>query len=220
LKNGDFHRLINESQVRFFRGVTKMKSFTKAVNITIVVNLLLLGTAIAQNASVTVPAPAPASPQAVSSVNVVEDETSGIREMFRDIISARGQQSGGKVLVIPTAEIKPQDLVTMMEDMTVMCRIFDKRLEQSQPVRGRFSSSLGWTFLSQDSRSTGAMYIQGYGAVFFTKVDFPLSPPPQAQEEEQTEKKEEDVDPVWEQMKQEIYEPEDVSRRSRKGRKP
>jgi len=195
-----------------------MKSFTRAITITIVLNLLLAGSTTAQ--TVPAPAPAPASPQAVS--NVVEGNTSGLKETFRLLINARAQQyGGGKVLVIPTAEIQPQDLVTMMEDMTVMCRIFDKRLEQSNLVSGRFTTDsriiLPMPF-SQDSRSTGAMYIQGYGALFLTRVDFLLSPPPEAPEEKET--KEEDVDPVWEQMKQEMYEPEDVSRRRRTGERP
>ena len=122
---------------------------------------------------------------------------------------------GGRVLVIPTAEeIKPQDLVTIMEDMNVMARIFDKKLAQSYLVqRQSFSSRIR---ISRDSRSTGAMYVQGYGTLFLTKVDFPLSPPPEIPEEKKTE---ESTDPIWDQTKQEIYMPEDVSRsRRRSGR--
>jgi hypothetical protein len=55
------------------------------------------------------------------------------------------------------------------------------------------------------------MYLQGYGALFLMKVDFPLSPPPQAREEKET-KKGEEGDPVWDQMRREIYEPEKVDR--------
>ena len=205
-----------------------MKSFIKAITITIVLNLMLAGSATAQITPApasTAPAPSPAGPQAVS--NVVEDKTSlskTINEKLDEltmILNLRAHQAGGKVLVIPTAEIEPQDLVTMMEDMTVMCRIFDKRLEQSNLVSGRFTTGsriILPTPFSRDSRSTGAMYIQGYGALFLTRVDFLLSPPPEAPEEKETE--EEDVDPVWEQMKQEMYEPEDVSRRRRTGERP
>ena len=204
-----------------------MKSFIRAITITIVLNLLLAGSTTAQ----TVPAPAPpapapaptapaaASPQAVSTV---DDTLAHVHDNLIQLnIATAGQYGGGRVLVIPTAEIQPQDLVTMMEDMTVMCRIFDKRLEQSNLVSGRFTTGsriiLPMPF-SWGSRSTGAMYIQGYGALFLTKVDFLLSPPPEAPEEKETE--EEDVDPVWEQMKQEMYEPEDVSRRRRTGERP
>ena len=203
-----------------------MKSFIRAITITIVLNLMLAGLTIAQVTPAPAPpapAPAPAAPQAVSSVNVVDGEISRLGETFRDLINMRAQQSGGRVLVIPTAEIEPQDLVTMMEDMTVMCRIFDKRLEQSNLVSGRFTTDsriILPTPFSWGSRSTGAMYIQGYGALFLTRVDFLLSPPPEAPEEKETKEEEEDVDPVWEQMKQEMYEPEDVSRRRRTGDRP
>lgn len=186
-----------------------MKSFIRAITITIVLNLLLTGSTTAQTVPDTVT-------QRVS--EVVEDTHSHLDEtlsQLRTLLSAGTQQyGGGKVLVIPTAEIKPQDLVTMMEDMTVMCRIFDKKLAQSHLIPGQFLSSsrirLSMPF-SQDSRSTGAMYVQGYGTLFLTKVDFPLSPPPKKQEEKKT--KEEDADPVWEQMKQEIFRPEEVGRR-------
>ncbi len=207
-----------------------MKSFIRAITITIVLNLMLAGLTIAQVTPAPAPpapappapAPAPAAPQAVSSVNVVDGEISRLGETFRNVINMRAQQSGGRVLVIPTAETEPQDLVTMMEDMTVMCRIFDKRLEQSNLISGRFAYGSRIILpapFSWDSGSTGAMYIQGYGALFLTRVDFLLSPPPEAPEEKET-KEEEDVDPVWEQMKQEMYEPEDVSRRRRTGDRP
>jgi len=62
------------------------------------------------------------------------------------------------------------------------------------------------------------MYIQGYGALFLTKVDFLLSPPPEAPEEKETE--EEDTDPLWKQMRQEIYAPEEVSRGRSTGERP
>ena len=214
-----------------------MKSFIRAITITIVITLIPAASTTAQTVPAPAPtapapaptAPAPAGPQAVS--NVVEDKTSlskTINEKLDEltmILNLRAQQAGGKVLVIPTAEIQPQDLVTMMEDMTVMCRIFDKRLEQSNLVSGRFTT--GFTSGSRiilptpfpwDSRSTGAMYIQGYGALFLTKVDFLLSPPPEAPEEKETE--EEDADLLWTQMRQEIYAPEEVGRGRSTGERP
>ena len=202
-----------------------MKSFNRVITITIVLSLILAGTTTAQ----ITPAPAPTapvteSPQAVikSTGKALDSRLSDLKEKLVQLnIATTGQYGGGRVLVIPTAEIQSQDLVTMMEDMTVMCRIFDKRLEQSNLVSGRFTTDsrirLSMPF-SHDSRSTGAMYIQGYGALFLTRVDFLLSPPPEAPEEKGAE--EEDTDPLWKQMRQEIYEPEDVSRRRRTGERP
>jgi len=205
-----------------------MKSFNRAITITIVLNLLLAASSTAQ----TVPAPAPAPVQTTQDVAFQQLQQQMIKEANKtadDVmqkliqlnIATTGQYDGGRVLVIPTAEIQPQDLVTMMEDMTVMCRIFDKRLEQSNLVSGRFTTGsriiLPMPF-SWDSRSTGAMYIQGYGALFLTKVDFLLSPPPEALEEKEIE--EEDTDPLWRQMRQEIYAPEEVGRGRSTGERP
>jgi len=82
-----------------------------------------------------------------------------------------------------------------------------------------FSSNIRLsTSFSRDSRSTGAMYIQGYGALFLTKVDFLLSPPPEAPEQKETE--EEDTDPLWTETKQEIYAPEEVGRGRSTGERP
>ncbi len=113
-----------------------------------------------------------------------------------------------KVLVIPTSEMKAEDLATIVEDMTVMARIFDKQLGQEQSKNMWFSRD----FFVQSGRTAQTMYLQGYGALFLKKVDFPLSSGPTVQEEEQQTQKE-DVDPVWDQMKQEIYEPQKDRRR-------
>jgi len=201
-----------------------MKSFIRAITITIVLNLMLAGSTTAQ----VTPAPAPTAPAAVSQQVVSEvDRTlpsrlSDLSEKLIQLnIATTGQYGGGKVLVIPTAEIQPQDLVTMMEDMTVMCRIFDKRLEQSNLISGRFTTGsriIPSMPFSWGSRSTGAMYIQGYGTLFLTRVDFLLSPPPEASEEKETE--EEDTDPLWTQMRQQIYAPEEVDRRRRSDDRP
>ena len=194
-----------------------MKSFIKAFTIIIILALIPTAWATAQITPAPAPAPAPAQSQKVI-YELDKTPDSRLRDLNEKLIqlniATSGQHGGGKVLVIPTAEIKPQDMVTLMEDMTVMCRIFDKKLAQSNlvpgtPFIGRVT--LPSTF-SLDNGSIEAMYIQGYGALFMTTVDFPLSPPPQT--EEQEEAKEEDADPVWEQMKQEIFSPQEAAKRT------
>jgi hypothetical protein len=179
-----------------------MKSFIRAITIIIVLALIPAASTTAQITPA--PAPAPITPASGTNDAIVQ---------LRTLLSRTNQQTGGgKVLVIPTAEIKPQEMVTLMEDMTIMCRIFDKKLAQSNlvpgmPFIGRVRISNPF---SLDSQSMGSMYIQGYGALFMRTVDFPLSPPPQTEEQEETE--EEDADPVWEQMKQEMFSPEEAVR--------
>jgi len=88
-----------------------------------------------------------------------------------------------------------------------MLRVLEHKLSQALPAPGRGNWFVGFnSFFGRDSGAPEAIYIEGYGALFLMKVDFPLSPP-KVQEEEK-EVKEEDADPVWEQMKQDMYAPE------------
>ncbi|MFH1883424.1 MAG: hypothetical protein ABIL62_12015 [Planctomycetota bacterium] len=94
-----------------------------------------------------------------------------------------GHSGGGAVLVIPAAELKVEDLAAITEDMSVMSRIFDNKLSQARLTLGRgglttvrFNSS----FFEWDSRTTEAIYLEGYGALFLMKVNILLSPPPEA----------------------------------------
>jgi hypothetical protein len=121
--------------------------------------------------------------------------------------------SASAVLVIPSAEITTEEIATITEDMNIMSRIFDKNLQQAHiQIRSMFFSSsdpFHGIFLGRGKQSTQVMYLQGYGALFMMKVDFPLSPPPQVEQEQEQTQKDEDTDKVWTEMKQEISEPEE-----------
>jgi len=108
----------------------------------------------------------------------------------------------GTVLVIPTAEMETQDLVAIMEDMNIMSRIFDRKIglvvPSSVPMLG--DMPLIGKIFHQSSRATEGIYLQGFGAMFFMGVNFPLSPPPKVQ----VDKSDEGADPVWEQTKRQI----------------
>ena len=133
-----------------------------------------------------------------------------------------GSGGAGSVLVIPTAELKMEELVTMTEDMTVMSRIFEKNLEQARIPTARggslFLSSHDpfAALLGAGGGAIQSMYLQGYAALFLMKVDFPLSPPPQTEEKQEEETKKEDTDPVWQQMRREMYEPQEATGRKAK----
>ena len=63
---------------------------------------------------------------------------------------------------------------------------------------------------------TESIYLEGYGALFVMKVNIMLSEPPEAKQKEKTR---EDKDPVWTQMRRQMYEPE-TARRSRTNDRP
>ena len=135
------------------------------------------------------------------------------------------QPYSAPVLVIPTAEIKPEDLLTIMEDMNVMSRIFDKQLAKAHLIkspdyswvysRGPDRTARSWWLPNlhsrQNGRATETIYLEGFGAIFLMGVDFPLAPPPEVEEKET----EEPTDRIWAETKQEIYMPEDAKRRRR-----
>ena len=129
------------------------------------------------------------------------------------------QQSSGAVLVIPAAQMKLEDLAAITTDMSIMSRIFDKKLSQARLTTGRGGWFVGIDSLSfgRDSRTTEAIYLEGYGALFLMKVNVLLSAPPETQQEKETE--EEDTDPLWTETIQEMYAPQEVNRR-RRGDRP
>ncbi|MGD8500449.1 MAG: hypothetical protein PVJ86_07360 [Phycisphaerales bacterium] len=213
-----------------------MKTFMLTITAFVAVNLMTAGLALAQEDEKALSS-ASSSGQAVagpSESSIEPDEVelfatgtganirldSSVGRLLADRLSSRSS-STSMVFVIPAAEIKTEDLITINEDMNVMSRIFGKNLEQA-----RISTARGSIFGSRDDRYSmllrggggeiQSMYLQGYGALFLMKVDFPLSPPPQAREEEET--KEEGRDPVWDQTREEIYEPEKVDMRRRTDR--
>jgi hypothetical protein len=132
-------------------------------------------------------------------------------------------------VVIPTAESieeSPELIETATKDLNIMCRIFDKELGLSAragPLKVPLLGDDGFVnvfapqqpgqfpaFFGEKARETKGIYLEGYGAVFFVKVGFPLTAPPQV--EEQEKQTEADVDPVWRLAEQELYEPEKLKK--------
>jgi hypothetical protein len=186
-----------------------MKSLVQTITVFVVLNLITAGLALAQPA----PAPKIAEPAQVGTVKSTgEKALSRVRDELAELrmnLGLSSRSGAGTILVIPTSEMKAEDIVTIIEDMTVMSRIFDKQLGQEQPRHMWFTGDFLW----QNSGVADNMYLQDYGALFLKKVDFPLSPGPTMQEEEEKETTEEDVDPVWARMRQELYEPKEERRR-------
>ena len=157
--------------------------------------------------------PTPPAPVPVSAVNNNLYLTRGL---------SYGSRSGstGTILVIPSGQTNTEDLLTINEDMSVMSRIFEKNLEQTHLTTAHNNIFLSRqdafaTFFGGGRGGIQSMYLQGYGALFLMKVDFPLTPSTEIQDEEKETQKAEEGDPVWQEMRREIYEPQKVDRRSR-----
>lgn len=103
------------------------------------------------------------------------------------------------VLVIPSSEIRAEKIGEITEDMAVMSRILEKQVREHCEHNEAFFYGASW--LGQDCQN---IFLEGYGALFLMKVDFPLLPVKEPEAEE-VEKKE--VDPTWEQAKRELHSP-------------
>jgi hypothetical protein len=119
-----------------------------------------------------------------------------------------GRTDRGKVLVIPTTEVKPEEFEATRSDMQVMLYILERELQKPRMIQGVFvdyGSFFGW-----DGRTSQGIYVQDYGVFFFTEVDFPLVFPPEAPEP-QVETTKEQVDPIWQRAQQEIFSSQDAT---------
>jgi hypothetical protein len=108
------------------------------------------------------------------------------------------------VLVIPTTEVAAEAFAQVVEDMRVMLQILREKLSEPRMISGVLYDF--GDFFGDSGRSVEALYIQGYGAVFMMKVDFPLSLPTQGQGDS-TQADQQAVDPVWQRARDRLYSP-------------
>ncbi len=149
--------------------------------------------AITQSASNT---PVVASTVAVSGDNLLGLPLSIAQEYTRD-----------NVLVVPTPDLPPASVADLTQDLTVMCRIFGTSVRFTTsgkpPVRPARNDDVFYGIvLGPMTRSAQALYLDGYGALFFLHVDYPLVPTePQEQAQAKTP---ESTDTVWTRTVQEM----------------
>ena len=131
------------------------------------------------------------TPQVVTST-VTTNEDSLIGEPF---LPAQSQET---VLVIPTPDLPAESIADLTEDLAVMCRIFDKSLAPTRATTGFAYGNRGDVFrysFGQQAQGTQGLYLDGYGALFFVHVDYPLVPT-EPQEASQAKAKD-SADAVW-----------------------
>jgi hypothetical protein len=111
---------------------------------------------------------------------------------------------GSRTLVIPKDNVDTKDLAETEEDLNVMARI----LEKTASTRGeRGAQAMGIFIHGPFSAQSGAqnLYIEGYGALFFLNVNYPLVAPP-SENKEDTESKEQ-TSSEWEDTRRELFHP-------------
>lgn len=123
--------------------------------------------------------------------------------------------TGRKVFIVPTAEIEIEDYVAIERDMEVMSLIFDRALKKPQMIGGVFT--VLEDFFGRNSHVTDAIYLDGYGALFFLEVNFPLFGSTKSEQKEATKEAQEHVDQIWKRAEQELYFPQELNRNRASG---
>jgi len=107
-------------------------------------------------------------------------------------------------LIIPKDAADAKSLTETEEDMSVMARILEKAANGKHEKGERYSTGYGLVFSGSGSTAKN-LYIEGYGALFFMSVNFPLLPP--ATKEKASEPKS-DADSEWEKTRDELHRPQ------------
>jgi hypothetical protein len=113
------------------------------------------------------------------------------------------------VQIVPAGQIEMEEVATVTEDMAIMARILKKVTGQPTSMAyggfGRYENPFGAMFGGVQVNQS--IYVQGFGALFTMKVGFPLSPGPDDEEQAAPEETKDDVDSVWLETRQALFDP-------------
>ncbi len=105
------------------------------------------------------------------------------------------EQNQENVLVVPTPALPPESIAQLTDDMNVMCWIFNKAVLPARLGVGFVYGDRSDVFLGSGDWGTQGLYLEGYGALFFLRVDYPLVST--ERNEPAQPKAQEPGDPVW-----------------------
>jgi len=160
----------------------------------------------------TVEAPMGQSPAAPARDFLVSEYSSAFGSMNRQAQRIDGPQGAAydrAIQVVPAKEADASKIAEISRDLQVMLHILTKRSVGYEIAYGNYNrlfADLGQIFVADD-RVTKAMYIEGFGALFFMEVNFPVRPSP-ASEKQDTKGAEDAIDQTWKQAERELFSPE------------
>jgi len=108
---------------------------------------------------------------------------------------------GSRSLIIPKDNEDSKDLADTDEDLKVMARILEKA---ANPQDDRNAQAMG-IFVHPFSQAQQNLYIEGYGALFFLSINYPLVAPPSENKEDRESK--EQPRSEWQETHDELFRP-------------
>ena len=124
-------------------------------------------------------------------------------ERLATVIQRPGNSGGpGRTLVIRSGDGEPGTQAALEEDMAVMAHIFDKAIAEKVGPGNRERTAMGINvYFGPNADSIRNLYLDGYGALFTLRVNFPLLAPPKVNEEP---KEKPATTSEWEEAKREV----------------
>jgi hypothetical protein len=114
--------------------------------------------------------------------------------------------SAGSSLIVPRKETDPKALAETEEDLAVMSHLLDKAAVSKDD---KATHAMGITVHNFRSGSIPrTIYLEGYGALFFLNVNYPLVAPPAKKDDSQTK---EETNTEWENARRELFQPSSFS---------
>src|SRR5215469_12059026 len=196
-----------------------MKTMFRAITITVALACASVTRTLAQDEPPSPPAP----PPPVAIIHGVQNLTEGTVHMVQNDIEKHMQDAQQRIvnlkdrvfkirngsaktvrsLVIRSSDMAPRAQSDLEEDMTIMAHILDKAVAEqfADDQAGHVAMGINVSFVPGGG-PTRNLYLDGYGAVFFLNVNFPLLPPPV---EKNVEKERAPGDSTWEEARAEVY---------------
>lgn len=137
------------------------------------------------------------------------DALANVEQKLQTISTHAGHaRSSSRSLVIPKDAGDAKSLTETEEDMSVMARILEKAANGKKSESEHSGTYTVWGLGGGPIGPAKNLYLDGYGAIFFINVNYPLVPP--VTKEQPAESKSE-TDTEWEKTKSELYRPQTSS---------
>lgn len=169
------------------------------------------------------PPPAYVTPEGAAKIAVAQDQMQSVQRAMAttqkamQVAQARAGEAGNsyvqrlntivrrggspsRALIIPREATDARSLTEVEEDLNVMAHILDKAASDDS----KSARAMGIAVFSRGAGSSQNLFIEGYGAVLFLNVNFPLRPAPA--KDTDTEKKEK-PNSEWETARREMAQP-------------
>lgn len=135
-------------------------------------------------------------------MQVAQAKAGGAARTYVDRLNTivRRGGSSSRALIIPKDATDAKSLTEVEEDLNVMAHILDKAASDE----GKSARAMGIPVFSRMSGGPQNLFIEGYGALFFLNVNFPLQPAPRKENDAEPKEKN---NSEWENARREMAQP-------------